>query len=38
MEKLLHKDEKELENFIEKNSKELKKIKKGSKDYEKILH
>ena len=29
------KDEKELENFIEKNSKELKKIKKGSKDYEK---
>ena len=26
------KDEKELENFIEKNSKELKKIKKGSKD------
>ncbi len=29
------KDEKELENFIEKNSKGLKKIKKGSKDYEK---
>tara|TARA_Y100001935_G_C17309744_1_gene514983 strand:- start:3066 stop:5123 length:2058 start_codon:yes stop_codon:yes gene_type:complete len=29
------KDEKELENFIENNSKELKKIKKGSKDYEK---
>ena len=29
------KDEKELENFISKNSKELKKIKKGSKDYEK---
>ncbi len=29
------KDEKELVNFIEKNSKDLKKIKKGSKDYEK---
>ena len=29
------KDEKELSNFIEKNSKELKKIKKGSKEYEK---
>ena len=29
------KDEKELDNFIDKNSKELKKLKKGSKDYEK---
>ena len=29
------KDEKELENFIEKNSKDLKKFKKGSKDYDK---
>ena len=29
------KDEKELENFIEKNSKDLKKLKKGSKDYDK---
>ncbi len=29
------KDEKELESFIDKNSKELRKIKKGSKDYEK---
>ena len=29
------KDEKELENFIEKNSKDLKKLKKGSKDYNK---
>ena len=29
------KDEKELENFIDKNSKELGKLKKGSKDYEK---
>ena len=31
------KDEKELEEFIVKNSKDLKKIKKGSKDYEKSL-
>ena len=30
------KDEKELDNFINKNSKELKKFKKGSKDFEKI--
>ena len=30
------KDEKELDNFINQNSKELKKLKKGSKDYEKI--
>ena len=29
------KDERELENFIEKNSKDLKKLKKGSKDYNK---
>ena len=29
------KDEKELDNFIDKNSKELRKLKKGSKDYEK---
>ena len=29
------KDEKELENFVEKNSKDLKKLKKGSKDYDK---
>ena len=29
------KDEKELENFVEKNSKDLKKLKKGSKDYNK---
>ena len=29
------KDEKELENFIEKNSKDFKKLKKGSKDYDK---
>ena len=29
------KDEKELVNFVERNSKDLKKIKKGSKDYEK---
>jgi DNA gyrase subunit B len=29
------KDEKELENFINRNSKELKKFKKGSKEYEK---
>ena len=31
------KDEKELEEFIVKNSKDLKKIKKGSKDYEKSI-
>ncbi len=31
------KDEKELENYILNNSKELKKIKKGSKDFEKKL-
>ena len=31
------KDEKELEEFIVKNSKDLKKIKKGSKDFEKSL-
>ncbi len=31
------KDEKELENYIIKNSKEFKKIKKGSKDFEKKL-
>ena len=31
------KDEKELENFILKNSKELKKYKKGSKDYDKLF-
>ncbi len=31
------KDEKELEDFIVKNSKDLKKIKKGSKDFEKSL-
>ena len=31
------KDEKELEDFIVKNSKDLKKIKKGSKDFEKYL-
>ena len=31
------KDEKELENFIEKNSKDLKKLKKGSKDYDKKI-
>ena len=30
------KDERELDNFINKNSKELKKFKKGSKDFEKI--
>ncbi len=31
------KDEKELENFILKNSKELRKYKKGSKDYDKLF-
>ena len=31
------KNEKELENYIIKNSKDIKKIKKGSKDYEKFL-
>jgi len=31
------KDEKELESFIIKNSRDLKKYKKGSKDYEKLL-
>tara|TARA_B100001175_G_scaffold314370_1_gene323600 strand:- start:2034 stop:4121 length:2088 start_codon:yes stop_codon:yes gene_type:complete len=30
------KDEKELENYVMKNSKELKKVKKGSKEFEKI--
>ncbi len=32
------KDESELEKFIQKNSKDLQKLKKGSKDYEKIYH
>ena len=32
------KDEKELDNFILQNSKELKKLKKGSKEYEKKYH
>ena len=31
------KDEKELENYIIKNSKDLKKIKKGSKEYDKLI-
>ncbi len=31
------KDEKELENFIVKNSKDLKRLKKGTKDHEKFL-
>ncbi len=31
------KNEKELENYIIKNSKDLKKLKKGSKDYEKFI-